>query len=416
MPQDTWPPGMFVGRIPELEAFESCLFQTLNGSPSHILIEGERGIGKSSLLLFMEALAKGEFKGLNYDGLFNFLCVSTDLSGCDYELQIIQKITRQLQAQLKRIADPKELVKSFLQWSSNWEVMGVRFHKTPPDNIDPDVALQDLVFHLSALCKDKSLIDGVVILLDEADAPPASAGLGRIMKMFQERMTKENCRNVMFCMAGLPKVIANMSESHPSSPRLFHIYKMETLTPDERDRVIELGLNRANEVNPIKVEIDSDALDIVRDMSEGYPHFLQQFAHSAFEENNDEVIDVGDVLEGAYKENGAFDQLGQKFFAEKYNILISSDDYRTVLHTMAQFSDNWVKKIDIEKLSNLSKHTVGNALKALKAKEIVIHDTTRQGFYRLPTQSFAVWVNAAKRRRRETVNAELALERSKQRE
>lgn len=39
---------------------------------------------------------------------------------------------------------------------------------------------------------------------------------------------------------------------------------------------------------------------------------------------------------------------------------------------------------------------VNNALKALKEKSIIIQDDKRRGFYRLPTNSFAAWINAVR--------------------
>jgi hypothetical protein len=43
--------GMFCGRFDEMKAAEQSLFQTKHENPKHFLISGERGIGKSSLLL-----------------------------------------------------------------------------------------------------------------------------------------------------------------------------------------------------------------------------------------------------------------------------------------------------------------------------------------------------------------------------
>ena len=53
-------PGMFTGRVNEIETIEHSLFQTKNENPQHILISGERGIGKSSLLFFADLIARGE--------------------------------------------------------------------------------------------------------------------------------------------------------------------------------------------------------------------------------------------------------------------------------------------------------------------------------------------------------------------
>ena len=44
-------------------------------------------------------------------------------------------------------------------------------------------------------------------------------------------------------------------------------------------------------------------------LSEGYPHFLQQFAFSAFEKNSDNEIDGADVMNGAFQETAHFSNL-----------------------------------------------------------------------------------------------------------
>jgi hypothetical protein len=58
-PDKMMPPGMFHGRVDELEFIDHCLLQTKKGNPQHFLIEGERGIGKSSLLLCEQFVAEG---------------------------------------------------------------------------------------------------------------------------------------------------------------------------------------------------------------------------------------------------------------------------------------------------------------------------------------------------------------------
>ncbi|MGH9726002.1 MAG: ATP-binding protein, partial [Candidatus Acidiferrales bacterium] len=52
-------PGMFAGRLDEITAIERSLAQTKNGNPHHFLIQGERGIGKSSLFLYVQLIASG---------------------------------------------------------------------------------------------------------------------------------------------------------------------------------------------------------------------------------------------------------------------------------------------------------------------------------------------------------------------
>jgi len=63
-PNGIVPPGAFAGRYAELQCLEKVLHQTKNGNPEHFLITGERGIGKSSLLFYMQSIADGTISTL----------------------------------------------------------------------------------------------------------------------------------------------------------------------------------------------------------------------------------------------------------------------------------------------------------------------------------------------------------------
>ena len=71
-------PDMFVGRLGEVEQLEGALFQTKADHPSHFMITGERGIGKTSLLHYLRYLASGDV-ALGDESL-NFLVIDCDLS------------------------------------------------------------------------------------------------------------------------------------------------------------------------------------------------------------------------------------------------------------------------------------------------------------------------------------------------
>jgi hypothetical protein len=109
---------------------------------------------------------------------------------------------------------------------------------------------------------------------------------------------------------------------------------------------------------------------------------------------------VADVNNGAFKENGALDQLGNRFFSELYFEKISSEDYRKVLNAMAEKLDGYMTRAQIIKASGVKDTQVTNALKALRDRGIVIPNDERQGEYRLPTQSFGVWIKALNAKRK----------------
>ena len=167
-----------------------------------------------------------------------------------------------------------------------------------------------------------------------------------------------------------------------------------TLSTDEIKLAVKIGLNEANNKNTVPTTITPAALEFLAKLSEGYPHFVQQFSYCAFEHDTNNEIGEDDVRAGALGEGGAISQLGDKFFSEMYHARILSQDYRRVLDAMAKHGQEWVTKKQIIRESGVSEANVTNALQALKGKDVIIQDETRRGIYKLPTAAFATWINA----------------------
>jgi predicted transcriptional regulator len=164
------------------------------------------------------------------------------------------------------------------------------------------------------------------------------------------------------------------------------------LLPNERIDVIRKGLVEAKDKNDFEVSITTEAENMIAAFSEGYPQFIQQFAYSAFDADQDNNITESDFLNGAFKENGAYQQLGVKYFHELYFDQIGSDEYREVLRAMSNHTDGWVSKEQIRKAANIKESTLNNAISALKKRNIIIAKEGKSGSYRLPSHSFAVWI------------------------
>lgn len=388
-------PGMFVGRVEELQTIEKCMLQAKNDNPQHFLVQGERGIGKSSLLYFVDLMGQGK-AFVDHKQSFNFFVVSVDLAGCDTLLDVIRIIARGLKHSLDERQQLTSAAKDFWDWLTNWEILGVKYNKDG-NTLDVEEISNQLVHRISNFCSSaKGSIDGVLILIDEADRPSAEANLGAFLKLLTERLARRQCSNVLIGLAGLPTILAKLRDSHESSPRLFHTMLLEPLEFEERKQVVVLGIDDANARNDERTEITGEAIDFLAELSEGYPHFVQQFAYSAFDYDSDDIIDEEDVEGGAFEEGGALSQLGDKFFNEMYHARISSEYYRRVLDAMAEYGDEWVARKNIIAESGVSEANVSNALLALKSKEIILQDESRRGFYRLPTNSFAAWINATR--------------------
>lgn len=323
----------------------------------------------------------------------NFITLQVDLGGVTTQMDIARSIARKLRSQVAEKDYLKEKAKEVWQFLQKWEAFGVWYKGDTSNNIE-DV-LDELVDTIATTARSLSEhISGIFIVIDEADAPPETAGLGEFVKLFTERLTRKDCNNVLLGLSGLPSLIGKLKASHESSARIFEILHLDPLEHNERRQVIERGLEEAKQKNNQTVSIDEDAMLFLCELSEGYPHFIQQFAFSAFAEDQDNRISLDDVISGAYKDNGALAQLGKKYFSEMYYERVSSPDYRKVLDAMSEHEDNWVVRKTLVKESGVKETTLNNALNALKAKKVILTDESRQGYYRLPTRSFAAWISA----------------------
>lgn len=396
-------PGMFSGRGSEIMLMDQALFQAKNGNPSHFLIHGERGIGKSSLLFYQQIVARGEIDSVEGEK-FRFLTVNVELEPSNTYLDIIEKIGSELRREIAKRQPSTELAKAAWDFLKRWEVMGVRYgerEQVPK----PNEMLNELTSTVDeTLARFGSEVDGILILIDEADKPPSTSNLGEFVKVFTEKLSKRGCNRVALGLAGISDVLDRLRQSHESSVRIFQILSLEPLLAAERIDVIDKGLTEAREKNGYEVTITPEAKDAISELSEGYPHFLQQFAYCSFNEDTNNEIDIADVNAGAlHDERGAIQQLGLKYFQDLYFAQINSDEYRDVLRAMAENLDGWTSKATIRKAIHIEEPTLNNAIRALKNRHIIIPKPGAPGVYRLPTKSFAVWITAFTKAREEGI-------------
>jgi hypothetical protein len=397
-------PGMFSGRYNELLAIEQSLRQTSNGNPKHFLIEGERGISKSSLMYYVQLVGKGAIP-LTDKTKCQFLVLPIELSDGVACHEIIRKIAIELRSQLVLRGDLRALAKSAWDFITNWSILGVEYKRDAGAN-DPTEVMEELARTMADIIRNSSghldttkQIDGILILIDEADKPNESAKLGEFVKLLTERLTKLGCEQVCLGLAGLPSLIPKLRASHESSPRVFDTLTLPPIGHGDCKYAVLNGLTEANNKNQVTTNIADDALTLIARLSDGYPHFIQQFSFSAFNQDTDNVITVEDVELGAYKPNGALDQLGKRYFDDMYYVKVWSVDYRRVLHAMTDHLDGWVSRSEVNQKAGIKPSQVNNALNALKKRNIIIANPQRMGEYRLPTKSFAVWLKGVEAKR-----------------
>jgi AAA+ ATPase superfamily predicted ATPase len=404
-PNSPVPVGMFAGRLPEIEALEQGLHQTKNGNSQNFLITGEKGIGKSSLMQYIKPLATGDIKSPEYD-IFNFVTANISISERTNLVTLIRLIERSLKRELGKVETIRNFMESTWSFVQRIRIMDSGIAKNE-DIDDPDLVIDEFAYSLSETClrltnpiKGEEAKNGIIFFIDEADKASHALRIGYFFKAVTEAIQQNRCHNVSFIVAGLPELTEKLSNSHESSLRLFTELKVKELNVRDRLYVIDKGIEEANKINEEQTDITQSAKNHISTLSEGYPHFIQQFSFSAFETNTDGEISDDDVLDGAFKDRGALDAIGARYYASNYYDQIKSDEYRQVLRIMAESMNSWVTKKEIAGKFSGSDQTLNNALQALTTRKIILRNTSTRGEYRLQQKGFALWIKLFGERRK----------------
>jgi len=397
-PNSATHPGIFVGRIPEINKIETALIQTKANRTQSFLLLGERGIGKTSLLNYVKFISEGlidiEKQNVNY------LVIEIDISKDTTQIALIKKIELSLKRKLAKTEKTKKLFGDIWNFISKIEAAGIKLNNNK--EIDLEIFFEEFCYSLAdtlnRITKSKtdeafdSLFDGILIIIDEADNATPELDLGSFVKLLIERLQKEGTEKLLFGISGLPKTKEILLHSHPSSIRMFEELHLDRLKPDEVKRVITSMLMESTKLNGYETKITEEAANQLWEFSEGFPHFIQQYGYSAFEESDGAEITLVNVVSGAFKKNGALECIGNKYYHADYYNKIKAESYRKVLVIMGEHLDAWVTKKQIKAKFKGSDSILANALKALQDRNIVIPKPGSRGTYRLQDKGFAWWI------------------------
>jgi Cdc6-like AAA superfamily ATPase len=144
--------ALFQGRKEEMMFIEQSLFQTKNGNPQHFLVEGERGLGKSSLFLMVEKQAKGQIPIRSSENV-NFLVINIELDSTQSFFEILKAIAADFKRALAERDKVKKLASGVWEFLSSWEILGVRYHKIDENLVQPYEILNELVLNFEKVIK-----------------------------------------------------------------------------------------------------------------------------------------------------------------------------------------------------------------------------------------------------------------------
>ncbi len=339
------PPPALVGRDALIEGFRVAVQRALHGKPGQSLMPiGLRGVGKTVLLnrFVEEATSLGA------------LSVLIEASEDGSLRQILAREARRILLNLDRAGAISSVVKRALRVFKSFSItVNPDGAFTAGVDLDPELGkadtgvladdVTDLFVALGEAAKDRRT--GLVIAIDEVqylDADELAALITAIHRTTQLTLP------LLLVGAGLPQLPGLAGNAKSYAERLFTFPQIGPLSTTEAAEAIARPAIAQN------VTVEPGVVERILEQTRGYPYFLQEWAHEAWNQAAGDRIRVEDVDAAAPR---VLAKLDENFFRVRLDRLKPSE--RKYLRAMAELGPGPHRSGDIARRYGAKVETVG---------------------------------------------------------
>ncbi|RKY11662.1 MAG: hypothetical protein DRP65_03585 [Planctomycetota bacterium] len=307
-------PEYFVARIKEIQRLERSVNQTILGKNENVFITGPRGIGKSSLAGLIKYIAEKH-------SLIGSHCF---LGGVRSLNEMIRMVFQRLLQDCKDESVFDKLKNIFGDYIKSITLFGtgVEFTKDKGE-------LQTLVDNFLPLMR--KIYDqiqpngkkGLTLILDDLNGISDVPQFSQFLKSFVDELaTSGKPLPVFLILVGLPERREDLIKHQPSVARIFDVVELPVMAPSESEDFFKEMFDSQN------IEVDSDALSLMVNMSGGYPMLMHEVGDAVFWQDKDNRIDINDAGRGISE---AAQIVGKKYIDPKISKVLRNKTYASIL-------------------------------------------------------------------------------------
>lgn len=354
---------LFVGRAEQINRIiERGVNQVAAGKPMAFFIQGEYGIGKSSIARLVQWVAERDY-GLY--GINVALGGRSDLNG------VAEAI---LEATLKSGAFGSSRVEKITDWLAKYvgkqtfAGITINFDALRKDaaNISTPISMLDFLGNVRNRLKDDG-IKGVFLVLDEINGIASNPQFAHFIKsLWDTNALSREPLPLLLMLCGVEERRGEMIQKHQPIDRIFDIVDINTMSEAEMKEFFQKSFQS------VQMRIDDDAMKLLTQYSSGMPKIMHEIGDAAFWVDSDGVISGFDATLAVA---AAAEAIGQKYVDHQVYKAIRSRDYHSILNKIAISTSHdsmTFKKADVlSLLTETEKKKFGNFIKKMRELNVI---------------------------------------------
>jgi hypothetical protein len=354
------PVELFVGRNEQIiHIVNRGVRQVEAGKPIAMYVQGEYGIGKSSIAGFVQSVAEREH-GLH--GIYVPLGSAESLDDVGAAI---------LEATLRSGAFDQTRTEKVRTWLAKYigeqSLFGVTVHTEALRKDAPAITSGILPFLSEVINRLRDTgVKGVFLVLDEINGISENPKFAHFIKgMIDSNALSRRPVPLLLMLCGVEKCRRDMIRNHQPVERIFDIIDIEVMSK------IEMKDFFTKAFRSVGITVNDDAMEFITHYSAGFPKIMHLVGDSAFWIDQDGFIDADDAISAVIN---AADEVGKKYVEQQVYKALRSEDYHSILAKIAKMGPSSMsfKKSDVVSgLTKKEEDKLDNFLQKMKRLKVI---------------------------------------------
>ena len=382
------PVELFVGRTAQIERIMTRgVAQVAAGKPVAVYVQGEYGIGKSSIAGYVHWLAEREH-GLH--AIYAPLGSAETLD--DVGAAILEATVR------SGAFDPKrsEKVRNWLaKYIGEQSLFGFTVHAEALKRDAPSITTGMLPFFTEAKERLKETgVRGIFLVLDEINGITSNPRFAHFIKGIVDTnaMSREPLP-LLLMLCGVEERRREMIHHHQPVDRIFDVVEIGAM--DENETL--LFFQRAFE--SVQTTIDDGVMGILTHYSAGFPKIMHLVGDAAYWIDKDGVISLDEAYQAVLM---AADDVGKKYVDQQVYRALRSKDYHSILRKISATGlDMTFQRVEVAKgLTEAERRKLDNFLRTMRKLNVIrLGDIQGEYIFNMRMVRLYIWLQSLRKSR-----------------